>query len=194
MNELIRKSLLERRHNLSENFQKTASNAIAEKLLQQNIFQNAESVGLYISVRGEVATGDILKKLFSFNKKIYLPTLQKNARKLGFYRYEVEDVLVENNWGIPEPKKIEKNKIAPQDLDIVLVPMVGFTERGDRLGSGFGYYDQTFSFVKGGVKPRPKLIGLAYAFQQANTIEIHGWDVAVDMVITEQDIFVSHKA
>ena len=56
-------------------------------------------------------------------------------------------------------------------LDIVFLPLVGFDRFGVRLGTGGGFYDRAFAFRHGRASWRaPRLVGLAYAFQEVERI------------------------
>jgi 5-formyltetrahydrofolate cyclo-ligase len=84
--------------------------------------------------------------------------------------------LVSNRFGIPEPE-IRSNASRPAwALDLILMPLVGFTERGDRLGMGGGFYDRTFEFLHHAACHKPKLIGLAHECQRVATMPTASWE------------------
>ena len=69
------------------------------------------------------------------------------------------------------------------------MPLTAFDRTGTRLGTGFGYYDKTFAFTKNQpLYTKPKLYGLAYAFQEIRNIPRMQWDVPMHGVITEQGV------
>ena len=69
--------------------------------------------------------------------------------------------------------------VSASDMDIILVPLVGFDESGNRLGMGKGFYDRTLSHAG----TRPQVIGLAHDCQEADLVP-ESWDVPVGMVAT----------
>jgi len=74
-------------------------------------------------------------------------------------------------------------------LDVVFLPLVGFDAHGVRLGMGGGYYDRAFAFRRWRTAWRsPRLIGLAYSFQQVESLTAAAHDVRLDTVITEERI------
>ena len=89
-----------------------------------------------------------------------------------------------NRFGIPE--SIAAELLEATSLDVVLLPVVAFDRLGHRLGTGGGYYDRTFAFRQGSSSP-PLLIGIAYAFQEVDAIEVAAWDVDLDWVVTERE-------
>ena len=69
----------------------------------------------------------------------------------------------------------------------VFLPLVGFDRSGMRLGAGGGFYDRAFSFRQlRSVWHAPRLIGLAYAFQEVAGIGAAAHDVLMDAVVTEE--------
>jgi 5-formyltetrahydrofolate cyclo-ligase len=87
-----------------------------------------------------------------------------------------------------EPAVARKLMRLPQQLDAVIVPLLGFDNNGNRLGMGGGYYDRSFAFRKQRrAWRRPLLIGVAYSFQQVDAIQTEPWDIPLDAVITEQE-------
>jgi 5-formyltetrahydrofolate cyclo-ligase len=96
--------------------------------------------------------------------------------------------LRRNAFGIEEPAG--HARVALLTLDAVLVPLVAFDARGHRLGMGAGFYDRALRRRLDGRQTfrRPRLIGVAYAIQQAAAIERAPWDVALDLVVTERGV------
>ena len=90
-----------------------------------------------------------------------------------------------NRLGIQEPQGLRT--IAPRRLDLVLLPLVGFDARGVRLGAGGGYYDRAFAFRRWRrAWHAPRLIGIAYSFQQVDTLTPAAHDVLLAAVVTEK--------
>ena len=82
---------------------------------------------------------DILNILEIFEKKNYTISLPKIAKnnKMDFFHWSFKEPLKVNKFGIPET--ISKKKIYP---NILLIPLVGFDNKLNRLGYGGGYYDR----------------------------------------------------
>ena len=75
------------------------------------------------------------------------------------------------------------------DIDLVLVPLLGFDRRGNRLGAGAGYYDRSFAFLKEKPRPaQPLLVGIGYHFQELPQLTPQPWDVALDFVATDREL------
>ena len=124
---------------------------------------------------------EILKNLEKKNYKISLPKISKN-NQMDFYEWSFNDPMLINTFGIPEPSS--SKKIYP---DILLVPLVAFDEKLNRLGYGGGYYDRYIARVLRFKKVIT--IGMAYSFQKIKKLTINRHDIRIDHVITEKNFF-----
>jgi 5-formyltetrahydrofolate cyclo-ligase len=141
----------------------------------------------YWSVDGEVPLNLAQSRLVARGQRYCLPLLQA-GRRLRFAPWQTGDALAPNRYGIPEPAA-PGEMLEPRQLDVVLVPLLGFDRHGHRLGSGGGYYDRSFAFLGGATRPtRPLLVGIAYAFQELAPIATHEHDIALDFVATENEL------
>ena len=87
--------------------------------------------------------------------------------------------FVKSSWGIDEPSS-DSPLVPIHQIDIVLIPGIAFDRKGQRLGTGFGFYDKTLASF-GGVK-----IGLAYSIQISNEdLPTEPHDLPMDYVVTE---------
>lgn len=184
MKQSLRHQLWAQRKQLKPSVQAHAAQQMTRLLLQRDYFHQAQTIALYMAHRNEIPTTFILEKIFSFNKQAYLPCIQE--ARLTFIKIERTTPLTPNQWGILEPRN-PYPPIALEQLDLVLVPLVAFDQHKNRLGMGGGYYDKTFAFKKVGTKPI--LVGLAYHFQQVESVPHNALDIKLDEVITDQAVF-----
>ena len=105
----------------------------------------------------------------------YLPVIQ--GASLVFARYQSDQQCQPGALKIPVP--IDAECLSVDQMDWVLVPLTAFDGRGNRVGMGGGFYDQTLSAI-----PRSRRIGIAYAGQDAGAIEAQAWDIPLGHVIT----------
>ena len=124
---------------------------------------------------------DILQILKKFEKKkfiITLPKIKKNSQ-MNFFEWSTNDPLVINKFGIPEP--ISGMVKYP---DVLLVPIVAFDKKFNRIGYGGGFYDR---YIKR-VRKRKKIltIGFAYSFQKVKKIPTNSHDIGLDFIITNE--------
>lgn len=113
-----------------------------------------------------------------------LPVVQADG-SLRFAPWRSGDALRPNRFGIPEPDVAPSSALAARDLTLVLLPLLGFDARGNRLGMGGGFYDRTFGFRRDGRSGPPHLVGVAFACQEVAAITPEPWDVALDGALTE---------
>lgn len=89
--------------------------------------------------------------------------------------------LQPNRYGISEPAGTAEIRVP--DIDLILVPLVGWDRSGARLGMGASFYDRLFQpFVE---SEHPVRIGVAYALQQVESIPSEPWDVPLHAILTE---------
>lgn len=135
-------------------------------------------VGLYASIKNEVATDLLFEYLQSQNSKIFFPKMGES--QINFYQMHSKQELKVNHLGIAEPEE-DPSSLATQ-LDYCFVPGMGFDIQGHRLGRGRGYYDRYLKNVSC-VK-----MGLAYDFQILESVPADQHDIHMDWVISEQRI------
>ena len=160
MKDQIRHTLRTRRAELSPESFVSMSSAIAKNVKESYAYKNAQRIGFYHSVRGE-ADPSSLKMI---DKHFFLPVLSKNLDE-GLVFIELNDnTQFENNkFAIPEPVYDEEKIVAANTLDLVLVPLLGFDNNGNRLGMGGGFYDRCFAFKKQ-QNTKPLLMDYVYDF------------------------------
>ena len=148
-------------------------------LLKINRF-NLKNIGGYYPSNYEIDDLHILDLLEKKNFKVSLPIIKKN-NQMNFYSWLRNDPLRINKFGIPEPVS---SKISYPD--ILLVPLVAFDSRLNRLGYGGGYYDRYIEKLEK-IKKVIK-IGLAFSFQKISSIPVNQNDKRLDIIITEKEI------
>ncbi len=124
----------------------------------------------------------------SINFKILLPVIEKINKPLKFRYWEPNSPMRSNNLGIQEPS--EGIFLTPE---ILLIPSLGYTIQGDRLGYGKGYYDRTLLDLKNCGKLFTS-IGVAWdsgTLNKLNEIEEH--DMRLNWVITPSSCFCTNK-
>jgi 5-formyltetrahydrofolate cyclo-ligase len=121
---------------------------------------------------------------------LYLPVITDFRRsRMRFVRYRADSVMRVNRYGIAEPDWRHAEVIAVRRLDLILLPLVAFDERGWRLGSGAGFYDRSLHHLREGRRwRRPKLIGVGYECQRVARLQPDSWDVPLDAMLTERGL------
>jgi 5-formyltetrahydrofolate cyclo-ligase len=189
MKDQLRNRLITKRSTQSTEAQREKSDRISHFLRQSDIFIKATKVALYHAVRGEVDLSDIVSTtIHQKNKQLFLPVLsQQQDQGLVFAPIHENSEYQNNQFSIPEPICKEEEYILAEQLDLILVPLLGFDIQGNRLGMGGGYYDRSLAFKQQKNK-KPISIGIAYDFQKVSALTAEPWDVGLDMIATESGL------
>ncbi len=168
------------------------SRQAVERVLQLPEYQAASTVMWYIDCRSELRTRHHLPGALASGKRIVVPYCtvdDAGANKLGLWRLESFDELVVGKWKILEPPRERWDepgkRVEPAELDLVLVPGVGFDRHGSRLGNGQGYYDRLLDHVR----PECALIAVCYESQLFDRLIVGPHDVSMDKVVTEAAVY-----
>jgi 5-formyltetrahydrofolate cyclo-ligase len=184
----LRSSLREKRQELSPEQQETAAASLFSMLGNQDFFRVAQRIAFYQVADGEIDPRMLLDLALSEGKSCFLPVIQQdNPEFVSFAPYDADTELVLNKWGIAEPPASEV--ISPTNFDVVFVPLVVFNKDCFRLGMGKGFYDRTFSFKIFNRRSSPMLVGLAHENQLVDSFPVESWDVRLDAVATEKNIY-----
>lgn len=169
------------------------SRQAVERFLALPEYQAAQTVMWYIHCRSETRTKTQLEaEVERGDKTIIVPycTQDENGEnKLGLWRLESLDEMVVGKWKILEPPRDRwgdpDKEVQPEDLDLVMVPGVGFDREGGRMGNGQGYYDRLMEKVR----PDCPLIALCYECQLFDRILTAPHDIYMDQVVTEAAVY-----
>ena len=151
------------------------------------IFTQQQRFAAYCAHGNEFDLGLIIQALWRAQKTCYLPRLVPSQQRLHFLGYHAATPLVENQYHILEPEYDATTLLEPAQLDVVLLPLIAFNRQGARLGSGGGYYDRTFAFLRAQPQAAPMLIGVGFAFQEMPDLPHDDWDVQLQGILTEKE-------
>ncbi len=174
----LRKKIIRIRETINKQNIQINFNQILRILKKKKITKGI--IGGYYPVNFEVDDLMILKRFEKENFAISLPVIKKNFQ-MNFYKWSFSDLLKINKYGIPEPET--KEIVYP---DVLLIPLVAFDKKLNRLGYGGGYYDRLikkFSKSKKIIK-----IGLALSCQKINKVPTNVHDQKLDYIVTNKYI------
>lgn len=180
--ESLRKRLLETRDSTSFDLLKIASGNIQKKIKKIFAFKNARKIGAYYPTGSEIFTQDIIQELLSQGKEVFLPKVV--GEEMEFRKITSFSSLEQGSFDIMEPKD---DCPADNDLDVILVPTVGISPIGVRLGYGHGYYDKFLA------ENKITTISLTLEKQIIRNIPKSEHDVLIDWIATEDKILQTHK-
>ena len=160
------------------------SQRIVARLLEHPYLLDARSVALFSAMpeKREVDLSELHRLLSARGLRIYYPFMDRTPEgyRTGFRLLRPGDVLAKQTQRFSEP-----NPSAPVamrgDLDLVVVPALGITLHGHRLGFGAGFYDSTLPDFC----PPAKSICVGYDFQRVIELPVEAHDVACDALVTD---------
>ena len=150
----------------------------------QNTFMRAENSNTTLMANTAIKSTPHL----SFSTTFSLPVLHPICKgHLLFLEYGPDTPLVKNRYNIDEPELACHNVMPTHCIDVILMPLVGFDNKGNRLGMGGGYYDRTLAFTRF-TQQRPILIGIAHDEQEVDSLPYASWDIPLDVIVTPKRI------
>ncbi|HEU4559408.1 MAG TPA: 5-formyltetrahydrofolate cyclo-ligase [Longimicrobium sp.] len=144
----------------------------------------ARTLLLFADLPEEVHTDTIAAEALRRGVTLVYPLTRLDDRSMTLHRVTSLAELRTGNYGIREPAA-DLPMIDPAEVDAALVPGLAWDRAGNRLGRGAGYYDRMFA------RPdwRGFRCGIFFAHQEADTIPAEDWDLPLDAVVTEREVW-----
>jgi 5-formyltetrahydrofolate cyclo-ligase len=181
----LRVMMIARRRSFSATSQAAMSMAIAGHVIALPEVVNARHIHLYLSIPAlaEVSTSAIIDALDAMDKQLSVPVIRNGELLSASFRKG--NALRPAPFGQHEPVEI---LVADEsNLDVVLIPLLAFDERGHRIGYGKGFYDRFLRRLsRKGVNPCR--IGLSFLQQQVEAVPADFCDELLDGVVHENGI------
>lgn len=174
---LLRRAVLKKVETLSDAYCVAADAGILRQVMEMPEYQTARTVFCYVGTAREINTRPILERILADSKQLAVPLcVGKGIMKACALR-DLR-LLQPGMMDIPEPPA-DCAEIPPEMLDLVLVPCVSCTARGERLGYGGGFYDRYLVRTEAfrAILVRQELM------EERVPVEAH--DLLMDAVITE---------
>ncbi|MBR5286976.1 MAG: 5-formyltetrahydrofolate cyclo-ligase [Clostridia bacterium] len=178
----IRAAMRAKRAALDAAAQQEASRAAARRILSLNAYKDAKTVMAYAAVRGELSLAPVLEEILASGKTLAMPRCETPG-VMTARRITALDELVPGMYGLPEPAP-SCAVIAPEEIDLILVPGTAFDRAGNRIGQGGGYYDR---YLPG---TRAVRAGICHDFALLERICAQAHDVRMDAVVTPTGVFM----
>jgi 5-formyltetrahydrofolate cyclo-ligase len=159
------------------------SAAACRLLCAQEEYQRAGVVMLFLSSANEVDTRQLALQAWADAKTVLAPRVSWDQRRM--LPIEIQSLasgVEEGHLGIREP--VEGMPAPVGDIDLVIVPGLGFDEHGNRLGRGRGFYDRFLSL------PAFRGVSCAQALEDqiVAAIPVGPQDIAIDMLVTDREV------
>lgn len=148
------------------------SDAVWRTMEKNEAFLSAKCVLLFWSLPDEVVTHDFVER-WSHRKRILLPVVVGD--ELEIRAYEGKERMRVGSFDIQEPVGALVTDYS--QIDLAIIPGVGFDLQGHRLGRGKGYYDRLLSQLAA------HRIGVCFPEQIVSSVPCEPWDISMNEII-----------
>lgn len=183
----LRKIYLGKQKSLSGAEREEKSRRVASQFFDEFDLTNIKYLHVYLSLstNNEIETSLIYQRLWRDFPGITTVTSRVNFQTmtLEHLKFDSTTELFKNRWRILEPA--ENHSVEIKRVDVVLVPLLCFDERGFRVGYGKGFYDKFLSECRADCLK----IGLSYFAPVAEIADAQNFDVRLDYCVTPEEVF-----
>ena len=180
---VLRSTLRNQRKSLDPKVAADLSRSIQDRCMTLQEWIQAKTVHVYVSaVDNEVHTEMLISDLLHRCGSAVVPLCRPDDTGLYNIRIESRSEMAPGHFGLLEPVYDHEKTVPPEDIDLVVAPLLGFDREGGRLGLGGGFYDSLLSQVQCPVA------GLAYAMQEVEHVPREEHDMGLDIIVTEREI------
>ena len=176
----LRASIKQKRRALSIEYRQQASRKMQAELTKLPCYQAAEYIMLYMAMQDEVQLDELIAMVLNDGKKAVIPLVTGAGLMEAVGLSDMAD-LVPDKYGIKTVSEEKLRLIAPDQIDLIIVPGVAFDKAGHRLGMGGGFYDRFMLRASRAVRA-----ALAYDCQLLVAVPAEVHDLTVDYIITEK--------
>ena len=177
----LRKKIKEQKTLMTEKEIEESDKLIEKNIMKLDEINNAKTIFCFVSMKDEINTKYIIKKLLDLGKNVGVPKCEKE-NIMQVYKIESLNDLEKGFYNIEEPKAYCQ-KINPEDIDIAIIPATACDKKRNRIGKGAGYYDRYLE--------NQKMLKIAVCREKflVESIPTDENDIIMDKVVTENHIY-----
>ena len=153
------------------------SSLITEKIINDSWYKDAKVVAVYKSLQSEVDTTNLIKDCFEKGKVVLLPKIENDF--MNFYKIDKDELLFKSSFGVEEPLGKSEKLYKPDEIELMIVPGVGFDKENNRIGFGKGYYDKYLQNLN------IKTIGICFKEQIIDKLPHDELDIRMNKIICD---------
>jgi 5-formyltetrahydrofolate cyclo-ligase len=169
--------------------------AIGTKLEATILNSKATTIAVYWPIHDEPNLLLLWESLRKRGFRLALPRVLDKGEALSFSNWNIESPLVMNQWGIAE---LDAPSIPLHDIELMIMPCVGYWLTGHRLGYGGGFYDRTLAQWRSlPINAERKRIAIGVAYSECalpESLAQLATDQPCDVIITPDDHIYSLAA
>ena len=179
----LRRQLRERLAAMTDVQRQAQSLAACNLMAASPEFAAARVVMLYLSTPQEADTAPLALRCWQNGKTVVVPKVSWNQRRmLPVEITSLQTSMTTSGPGVREP--VSGQPMPLNLIDLVIVPGLGFTSDGHRIGRGMGFYDRFLA--------QPDFVGLSCGFgfeeQVVGAIPVLDHDMSLSMLCTDRGI------
>ena len=183
MKETIRRELRQNLTAMKDGVREELSGRACELLLALGEYAQAKTIMAYIPLPDELDIEPMLRSAWQDGKTVAMPRIIWEKHELKpIVTHNLDSDLIAGRHGLREPAGTEE--IALGDIDLLIVPAVGFDRRGHRMGRGGGFYDRFLARPR----LRAKTVGITFDQQVLEELPVLSHDQRVQMVVTNAGV------
>ena len=110
-------------------------------------------------------------------KELYLPRVVSDTELVYLPYSPGMELERSRHFGLEEPELEGAQPIAPEELELLIIPALAFDREGYRLGRGKGYYDRYLS------RTSAYRIGVSYGIERVDRLPREDWDLPMNELI-----------
>lgn len=183
----LRNAVLQKMSNLGADQHSLLSECIVKNAIDFLNSYAFQTIAVTLSRFPEVNTSLLIEHMWKQGKTVCVPKSDGLTKMMEFYKINTWSDVEPGYKGILEPKGDINDPVIKTEIDCVIVPGVVFTSCGYRIGFGGGFYDRYLEDYSG------VTCSLLSSLQLADYLPIEEHDVAVQYLITEQNILKSKE-
>lgn len=184
----LRKYYLTKRKTLSHEEVQTKSEQIKDLFFQEINLETVKYLHVFLPIKkqNEIDTFLIIRELqINYSEiKIVVSRIIPSTFEMQHFLFDEEN-LTENHWGILEPSGENLIEIQPNQIDLVIIPLLIFDKQGNRVGYGKGFYDRFLHQCR----PETIKIGICLEEPIEQIEDVNEFDVKMDFCITPANIY-----
>ncbi|RKD23199.1 5-formyltetrahydrofolate cyclo-ligase [Ammoniphilus oxalaticus] len=165
------------------------SSLIVEQILRNTLYQKSKLLFSFVPFDHEIDLRSLLEQALADGKQVAIPLADMKNKQMTLYYFERWDQLQPGVYGILEPDPLRSKQVDPSEIDLIVMPGVGFDRKGGRIGYGGGFYDRFLAKLD----PRPPLLAPCFSEQLMEEAPMEEHDFRVDLIITEQETIICKK-
>jgi 5-formyltetrahydrofolate cyclo-ligase len=177
-----------RRKQLDEETYRQANQRLYHQLFNFLSQINPGTVHCFLPIlkNREVDTWPVISWLQEQHIRVAVSRSERESNVMQHFLLEETTRCTENAWGIPEPEGDKLVRIHEQEFDLILIPLLAFDQRGERVGYGKGYYDRFLATCR----PEAVKVGLSLFPAVENISDNTPWDIRLDAAVTPEQVWL----